>query len=93
MDNGKKYLSIRWRLLLPLITVFTLSMAAVLVIVLSISSQNMDSLSNDLMNENNEHYAAIVQGNINSALNGVRNAEPCYGKKQGKRQHKQREQY
>jgi methyl-accepting chemotaxis protein len=80
MDNGKKYLSIRWRLLLPLITVFTLSMAAVLVIVLSISSQNMDSLSNDLMNENNEHYAAIVQGNINSALNGVRTLNPVMEK-------------
>jgi methyl-accepting chemotaxis protein len=55
-----------------------LSLITILAIVLTISSKNTNGLSNDLMDESNEHYANIVQGNLNSAMCGARSLKPVF---------------
>lgn len=78
MKNAKSFVSIKLKILLPTIFAVALSMAAVLLIVLTGSTKRTNSLSNDYMHESNEHYANIVQGNLNAAMSGVRSLKPVF---------------
>ena len=58
---------LRAKLLIPILSLFTVGMIVVIVIILMISSKNINVLSDELMNEKNHRYASEIQGEINVA--------------------------
>ncbi len=78
MKNGKGFVSIKLKILLPTVFIVTLSLTAVLLIVLISSTTRTNILSNDYMYESNEHYANIIQGNLNAAMSGIRSLKPVF---------------
>ncbi len=78
MKNGKRFVSIKLKILLPTIFIVILTLTAVLLIVLISSTQRTNILSNDYMYESNEHYANIIEGNLNAALSGIRSLKPVF---------------
>lgn len=64
--------SIKGKLLLPVVAVFIASIVLILAITLSISSNSMNDLSNNLMEEMNLHYSSSIQGKINASMESVK---------------------
>lgn len=58
---------LRAKLLIPILSLFTVGMIVVIVIILMISSKNINVLSDELMNEKNHRYTSEIQGEINVA--------------------------
>ncbi|HWQ50297.1 MAG TPA: methyl-accepting chemotaxis protein [Terriglobales bacterium] len=66
------------KILLPVVGVFILSILSILALVLTISSKNTNELSNNLMGEMNGHYAGVIQGKLNAALDSARALKPVF---------------
>ncbi len=64
--------SLKAKLLLPVVAIFIASIAVILVLTLSISSNSMNDLSNSLMEEKGLHYSSNIQGKINASMESVK---------------------
>ena len=82
MNKGaKKKLGLhglKGKILLPVIGVFVVSILTILALILTISSKNTNELSNSLMDETNGHYAGVIQGKLNAALDSARALKPVF---------------
>ncbi|MPM08595.1 hypothetical protein SDC9_54909 [bioreactor metagenome] len=82
MNEGtKKKLGLhglKGKILLPVIGVFVVSILTILALILTISSKNTNELSNSLMDETNGHYAGVIQGKLNAALDSARALKPVF---------------
>ncbi|MGE4353209.1 MAG: methyl-accepting chemotaxis protein [Oscillospiraceae bacterium] len=79
--NGKemrKRYGLKGKILLPVIGIFVISILVILVLVLTISSNHTNELSNDLMDEMNSHYAGVIQGKLDAALDSARSLKPVF---------------
>lgn len=80
-EGAKKKLGLhglKGKILLPVIGVFVVSILTILALILTISSKNTNELSNSLMDETNGHYAGVIQGKLNAALDSARALKPVF---------------
>lgn len=66
------------KILLPVIGLLVLSISIILIVVLVVSSKSSFRLTNNLMDEMNQHYAETVRGQLNAAMNSVRALKPVF---------------
>jgi len=80
-EGAKKKLGLhglKGKILMPVIGVFVVSILTILALILTISSKNTNELSNSLMDETNGHYAGVIQGKLNAALDSARALKPVF---------------
>jgi hypothetical protein len=77
MNKHKGFLSgLKAKIIIPVSVIMLISFAAIVLIITSICIRNIDEISGGLMSELNQHYATLIQGRLNSALNGAKALKP-----------------
>ncbi len=80
--RGKRgRMGLRSKIIWPASIIFAVSVAAILATVITMNTRNTNSLSQSLMSEMNSHYAAMVQGKVNAALDSARALRPVFVQK------------
>ncbi|MDX9871857.1 MAG: methyl-accepting chemotaxis protein [Clostridia bacterium] len=77
-NNRIGKMGLKGKILLPVIGIFVLSIGMILILVLSISSNNTNMLSDNLMDEMNGHYASEIQGKLNAAFGSAQALKPVF---------------
>ena len=77
MGNKKIVLSgLKWKIIVPVFIVMFISFFLVVLIIVSVSNKNSETMTETLMTEMNQHYAGLVQCRVMSALNGTKTLKP-----------------
>jgi methyl-accepting chemotaxis protein len=76
-------LGLRGKILLPVLGIFLLGVTAIVGMVLTLVSANIQKVSRELMDEMDRHYLALISGKVNAAMESVKALEPVFAQAAG----------